>query len=376
METKNPLILIVEDEAAIRNQLEEALPRMGYDVIVSPDGFDALARLESFQPDMILSDIKMPGLSGIELKKELSRSDRLASIPFVFVSALSGMHHIREGMEMAADDYLTKPFRLRDLKAVIDAQLEKARARVRYQEKSMQVLAESLQLIFPHEIITPITVIHGFADFLKSLDMGSPSDQKLMIEMLDGILESSQRLRELTDKFTVSVKSNLRKLQTNQELLEEQFTYDVRHLVTHVAERTARGLNGAHRMLFDVEAEQILIAKEVLDRILTELVKNALQYSPDEASVQITGRRSGSSYVLSVCDKGPGMPPEQIAGIGFFTQFERKSKEQQGLGLGLALAKRMVSLVGGKLSFEPCEPNGLRVEIRIPLPESNQSILN
>ncbi len=61
METKNPLILIVEDEAAIRNQLEEALPRMGYDVIVSPDGFDALARLESFQPQNIQIDIKNTG---------------------------------------------------------------------------------------------------------------------------------------------------------------------------------------------------------------------------------------------------------------------------------------------------------------------------
>lgn len=376
MKTNNPLVLIVEDEAAIRNQLEEALPRMGYDVIASPDGFDALARLESVQPDLILSDIKMPGLSGIEFKKELSRSDRLASIPFVFVSALSGMQDIREGMVTAADDYLTKPYRLHELKAVIDAQLEKAQARDRYQEKSLQVLTESLQLIFPHEIITPITIIHGFADFLKSLDMGSPSDQKLMIEMLEGISESSQRLRELTDKFTASVKSSLRKLQTNQELLQEQFTYDVRDLATHVAERTARGLNGAHRMLFDVEAEQIQIEKEALDRILSELVKNALQYSPDEASVQITGRRSGSSYVLSVCDRGPGMTPEQIDGIGFFTQFGRKSKEQQGLGLGLAIAQRMVSLVGGKLSFEPCEPNGLRVEVRIPLPESSHSILN
>ncbi|MGB0651440.1 MAG: hybrid sensor histidine kinase/response regulator [Rhodothermales bacterium] len=139
-----PLIMVVEDDESIRNQLSDALPRLGFDVTVAADGLDALEILDTtVQPDLILSDIVMPGMSGIDLKKELAQSDRLASIPFVFVSALSSLRHVRKGMQLAADDYVTKPFRLSELKAVLDAQLEKAQARSRHFNKSSQELVES-----------------------------------------------------------------------------------------------------------------------------------------------------------------------------------------------------------------------------------------
>lgn len=360
--------MVVEDDESIRNQLSDALPRLGFDVTVAADGLDALEILDTtVQPDLILSDIVMPGMSGIDLKKELAQSDRLASIPFVFVSALSSLHHVREGMQLAADDYVTKPFRLTELKAVLDAQLEKAQARSRYFNKSSQELVESLQLIFPHEIITPITVIHGFADFLKTLDQSNPKDRKMTQEMLDGIISAAQRLRQMTDRFTESVKSNLYQMKVGKDVLEEPFAFDIAEAARMTAERVAADRRAGGRLELFLEAGYTSVLREAFVRIVKEVVKNAIDYSPDSEFVTVTGNRKGESYLLVIKDRGHGMTADQISSVGMFVQFGRKSREQQGLGIGLAFSKRLAELIGAELSFAGGKETGTEVRILIPL---------
>ena len=369
MQAQRPMIMVVEDEETIRNQLAEALPMMGFEVSLAVDGFDALHKLETCQPDLILSDIVMPGISGLDLKKELAKVDRLATIPFVFVSALSSLYHVREGMQLAADDYVTKPYRLHELKTVIDAQLEKAQARSRHFNQTVDGLVESLQLIFPHEIITPITVIYGFADFLKTLDQSNPKEQKLMAEMLDGITTAAKRLRRMTDRFTESVKSNLHKVQAGRELLKEPFAYEISETVRSASEQVAAERSAINRLEFRLAPGQVSVYREAVMRIVSEIIKNAIDYSPSNSFVSISGHADGKSYFLVVRDQGPGMSSEEIARIGMFVQFGRRAREQQGLGIGLAISKRFSELIGAKISFASSNNQGLEVRIRIPLDE-------
>lgn len=370
------MILVVEDEETIRDQLADALPLLGFDVSLASDGFDALNNLETVQPDLIMSDIVMPGMSGIDLKKELSKSDRLASIPFVFVSALSGMQHIREGMHLAADDYVTKPFRLNELKTVLEAQLEKARARERHHDRSLQELVESLQLIFPHEIITPITVIYGFADFLKTLDMQDPKDSKLAEEMLEGITSAATRLRSMTDRFTESVRNNLHKVQAGKDPLEESFAYDMAETIRTTAEQIAASKEARGRLDLRLENGLVVVQKEAVVRIIGEVLKNAFEFSPETEFVSVTGSVDGESYNVQIADNGPGMTQDQIARIGMFLQFGRKTREQQGLGIGLAVSKQLAEMIGCELHFSSHEGSGLEVRIRIPLDLEAKALLN
>jgi len=364
--TKRPLVLVVEDEESIRNQLADAIPLIGYDVILVASGAEAIDKLSEFKPDIILSDIRMPGMSGLELKKRLDETGLAKGVPFVFLSALSGYSQVREGMSMAADDYLTKPYRLHTLKEVIDTQLKKAAQRSGHIQEMISTISESLQLIFPHEIITPITVIHGMADFMRTLDPQNPSDVKIMREMTESILESSNRLRELTDKFTVSVQSSLHSLENQKGVLTESFDYDIADLAQQTVDRVSRSLNSKSRIHSHFEPGMTNVLKQIVERLVTEILRNAIEYSPEHEDVLVSGREVDGAYVISIEDRGPGMTREQINNIGHFVQFGRKTREQQGVGLGLSISKRLIELIGGMMTFDHRTESGLSVRIHIP----------
>ncbi len=118
-------ILIIEDDVNIRNNVVEILEINGYKPKAASDGLDALAILKDYHPDLIISDILMPNLTGLELKEKLESCDILKKIPFIFLSAKADLQDIREGMNLGADDYLTKPFKLADLLKTIKIRLSK-----------------------------------------------------------------------------------------------------------------------------------------------------------------------------------------------------------------------------------------------------------
>lgn len=118
-------ILVIEDDTHIRNNVVEILELNGYQPKAAADGEDALTMLNSYLPDLIISDILMPNLTGLELKERLETSNTFKKIPFIFLSAKADLQDIREGMNLGADDYLTKPFKLADLLKTIKIRLSK-----------------------------------------------------------------------------------------------------------------------------------------------------------------------------------------------------------------------------------------------------------
>ncbi len=123
-DTDAPLILCIEDEAALRRDLAEELQDAGYRVIEAVDGEDALLQLEAVRPDLILCDISMPGMDGYELLRRLQTSRKdYAETPFIFLTALADRRQVVEGKRMGADDYLTKPVDFDLMLATVQARL-------------------------------------------------------------------------------------------------------------------------------------------------------------------------------------------------------------------------------------------------------------
>lgn len=118
-------ILVIEDDTHIRNNVVEILELNGYQPKAAADSEDALTLLNSYLPDLIISDILMPNLTGLELKERLETSNTFKKIPFIFLSAKADLQDIRQGMNLGADDYLTKPFKLADLLKTIKIRLDK-----------------------------------------------------------------------------------------------------------------------------------------------------------------------------------------------------------------------------------------------------------
>ena len=120
-------ILVVEDEAAIREMLRFTLAREGFEVDEAADVAEARRRLAERRPDLILLDWMLPGVSGLELARRLRREERSRQVPIIMLTARTGEEHKVAGLELGADDYLTKPFSPRELVARIRAVLRRAR---------------------------------------------------------------------------------------------------------------------------------------------------------------------------------------------------------------------------------------------------------
>jgi len=118
-------LLIVEDEPSLRNNMELILKLEGYNVRTVADGLSALSLIRNKRPDLILCDILMPGMDGYAFHEAVKGFTHLASIPFLFVSALNSPEQVRRGMNVGADDYLTKPFTIEELLAAISARLRR-----------------------------------------------------------------------------------------------------------------------------------------------------------------------------------------------------------------------------------------------------------
>lgn len=116
-------VLFIDDEESIRKLVTTALRRAGYDVTIAQNGYEALARLQEAIPDLIISDVNMPGLDGLSFLKSLREDDQLKDIPLILLTARNDTLDIETGFNLGADDYLTKPFEMRELLARIRAKL-------------------------------------------------------------------------------------------------------------------------------------------------------------------------------------------------------------------------------------------------------------
>lgn len=121
------VILVVEDQPAMQRSIRLGLEMAGYEVAAAADGLEALAVLNAQPIDLVLADVAMPRMNGYQLYEELRRHPKWALIPLVFISARSLDSDIRYGKALGADDYLTKPFQLDDLLAIVAGRLRRAR---------------------------------------------------------------------------------------------------------------------------------------------------------------------------------------------------------------------------------------------------------
>lgn len=155
----NAYILLVEDDAMVRQNLVELLEAESFEVIPANHGAQAMEVLEHFVPDVIICDVMMPIMDGHTLLQNVRSQRSLADIPFIFLTAKADPVEQRKGMTMGADDYLTKPFTREQLLSAIDIRIQKRDLmRAKYNEQ-LDSLRNSISGTLPHELRTPLTFI-------------------------------------------------------------------------------------------------------------------------------------------------------------------------------------------------------------------------
>jgi DNA-binding response OmpR family regulator len=345
-------ILIIEDEVQIRNNLRQILHLSDFDTLVAENGLQGLELAKDKHPDLIICDLMMPELDGYGVLTQLRQHSDTATIPIIFLTAKSEWSDLRKGMELGADDYLTKPFDSTQLLQAIATRLSKKAIFEQKNQEKLDDLRSSITHALPHEINTPLNHIIGISELL--IENYGELDQAEMLEMLELIHKAGQRLYRLTVNFIMY--ADLELLASNPEKVAALRNDEVKTFVTSIIEsvalKIAKEADREADLTIDISDGIVKISPEKIAKIAEEIIENAFKFSSPNTLVKIVGNSNNNTFHLYVIDHGRGMTQEQINNVGAYVQFERKMYEQQGSGLGLLIAKRLVELHGGEFSIE------------------------
>jgi signal transduction histidine kinase len=370
-------ILIVDDERSMVRLLEELLAHAGYTSLASTsDSREVLSLCAELQPDLILLDLRMPNLDGIEVLRRLKTQRAPAYLPVLVLTADVSRESKRAALEAGASDFVTKPFeqielllRVRNLLEMRflhrDLRRQNEDLELRIQERTHQLLeAEKLATMgnllagVAHELNSPLSVILG------QVGLFAPSgvDPNARARIKD-IGEAAERCVRIVRSFLTMARRHP----------TERSHVSLNHLLRDVVEIVAFELRIANvEVSFELAKDLPLVWADAhqLKQVAVNLVTNARQAVQDAApprrlSLCTRHDGQGQSVRIEVADNGPGIPREIRPRI--FDPFFTTKPEGEGTGLGLALARGIVENHGGTIDVQDAPGEGARFVIELPM---------
>ena len=363
-------ILVIDDEPLLRETVRLALVGKGFDVIEAENGTLGIEKARQQLPDLILCDVNMEKLDGYLTLSALRNEPTTSAIPFILMTGMADNAGMRHGMELGADDYLPKPFKIEELYAAVEARLKKAEALRREAEKKLSDLRANISMMLPHELRTPLNGILAFGEMLAADAANLPA--KEIAEMGQVIHDSGKRLERLIENFLIYAQIELLGADAQKvNALRQKQTQSPAKLIEAHAVGQARAADRVNDLVLDLADHPVRISEDYLARIVDELVQNAFRFSPSGKRVSVTLSGLPNAVVLSVTDQGRGFSIEHITKVGAYMQFERQIQEQQGLGLGLVIARRLAELHGGTLYIQSERGASTTVAVELPRAAAN-----
>ncbi len=360
-------ILIVDDDHIIRQNLTDILEQIGgHDVLAAKDGFECLELARANAPDLIICDVEMPRLDGYGVVEALQQDTATATIPFIFLTGRSDKISMRQGMTLGADDYLPKPFHIDELMNAVNTRLAKRELIEEHYESKLETLRDNILLAVPHELRTPLSLIIGYSGILKQGPNNLPPAQVSLLG--SKIFDAGQRLQHSFENYIIYAQIELLLTEPDRVAKMRQIR-DARP--NEVAKATAQLYMEKYGRIVQLSLnapDSILpISTNNLEKVLEELMDNAFKFSPPDTAVSLTTDTTDKYFTIVISNVGKGMTQAQIRDIGVYMQFERKIHEQQGSGMGLIIAKRLVELYGGHLTIESEPGTVTHVTVHLPV---------
>ncbi|RMF76343.1 MAG: response regulator [Chloroflexi bacterium] len=358
-------ILVIDDDSDIRDYLGNILKAKGFETICAENGRVGLEMVQVYRPDVIICDIAMPHLDGYDVLETLRSQPETATLPVIMLSARRERSDIRYGMELGADDYLTKPFHGREVYAAVEAQLKKQETYAREIEDTLTVLRRNIIYALPHEVRTPLMQILGFAEMLE-LDYKSAKPDDIL-RAAQVISSAGRRLERLMENYLTYAQIELIASDVDQlKALRNFIVPDAGSIIERQAVEVAQQVGREQDLRIDVVKQALQISELDLCKIVSELVHNAFKFSEPGSEVEVIAEYKDKQYVIDITDRGRGMTDEQIDQIGAYMQFDRVFFEQQGIGFGLTIAKRLTELHQGYFEIESVPNQSTCVRLSFP----------
>ncbi|WP_066423590.1 response regulator [Anabaena sp. 4-3] len=355
---KQPFILVVDDEPDNFDVIETLLFHEGYNLNYAANGQRAIERLAKFQPDVILLDVMMPDVDGIEVCKRIKSNPQWRHIPIIMVTALTAKEDVAKCLAAGADDFISKPVNGLELRARVHSML-----RIKQQHDQLQALLqfrEDMVNMMLHDMRNPLTSIILATEILKLPDFPAAKQQN----KIEQIVSSVQQLQSLIDHQLLMAKLESGKMVLN---LTKNNICDICLSVLASFEAIASQKNLQLISQLSASEIQINLDAAIFRRVLDNLVSNAIKFSPKNSQVVLRANQSGAGGVtIQVADFGSGVRDDLKQSI--FEKYEvgKQIPEVSQLGLGLAFCKMAIEAHGGTITVENNQPQGAVFTVFLP----------
>lgn len=343
-------ILIVDDGRAIRHWTQSLFAN-DYITDQAADGEEALAKLPVFKPDLILLDVEMPRLNGLETCKRIRRDPNFRFVKIIFVSGNITIADRMAGYEAGGDDYVTKPYDEGELFAKVKTLL-----RLKNEEELNHLKSNFLSLI-SHETRTPINGILGCAELLNNC-----IDEKNR-QLTEGILQSGRQMHRLIENVLLICKLKSTPMVTQQKerkqvgMIVQNQLKEMERSILH--KNLSITLNG--NIFANVEA-----CATLLDKGFCCVLENAVKFSPPGGQIKIDIAERESLCVVQITDQGPGINPAAMDNIFDEFAISDVAHHHNGLGVSLSIAKQIFEGHGGAITAENGRKQGAVFTITLP----------
>ena len=353
-------ILVVEDNDELRQNLNEILSSEGYEVLLAENGAEGYEIASEKLPDLVLSDIKMPEMSGLEMLQKLQGQNTTYNIPVILFSAFSEMTDIRKGMSIGADDYITKPFNIDDLLNAIQVRLKK-------KKKSMMTIdafKNNVLKAVAHELRTPLISILSYPQMLRdNLDILTPEDIRDIAENMH--LSGNLLYRNVEKILVYSELLYLsEKMAYDSTASREFFTIGDEQLVFNFEKETSTLLI-EHNFSSNFAPGQIAITKEHFFTLINEMVYLTLVPLKGGRDLKISGSPTDDKYQIIISINAE-VENDLLEIEQNDSDVSNENRTGRGLCLGQVIIDKILELYGGKLTVK--NRSDIPSEIIITLP--------
>jgi signal transduction histidine kinase len=347
-----PRILVAEDEDDLRGFIAGLLGKT-YVVDAASDGTEALKLIDQNRPDLVLTDIMMPGTSGLDLCRAIKQDPSLQHIPVVLLTARGESEAAVEGYESGADDFVSKPFHTKVLLARIRAHLKMRGLSLQLADRARLASAGTLAAGLAHEVKNPLNAAVNAAKILATGGSNRVSNEKLMGLIIDALERINGIVSALDAHARPADGDDLRPCDVRKSV-ESTLNLLAHKLRDRVVVHENYGVTG-----------DVFAPARAFNQVLLNLIDNSIRSGA--ANIWIEVRQADKQISVAVSDDGPGVPADVAHRI--FDPFFTTRVEGEGTGLGLHLSRRIAQECGGELRYEPRPGGGARFVMEIPAME-------
>jgi len=357
-------ILIIDDEAAIRDSCSQVLSKEGYFTETAEDGSVGLEKAKETKPDLVLVDLKMPGISGMEVLESLKDID--PDIVSIVITGYATIESAVEAMKLGAYDYIPKPFTPDELRLITRRGLEKRRllletSALRQEKKQME---ENFISLVTHELRSPLIAVKQYFDVILDEEISGKLKEKQK-EMLSRASERIDGLMKLVNDWLQMM--GIRE----EEVAKRAQAFDLKPLLKEAIELLKPLADKSDVALQLKSLDDIPRAygdKITLKHVFMNIISNGITYNRKEGKVTVSLKEEGGLLAVDIADTGMGIPEESLPLI--FDQFYRVrgkgTRKLIGTGLGLSIARKIVEAHKGQIKVHSTLGKGSTFTVLLP----------